>query len=180
MGARDLSVSRLRDKIQWGIPVPEDPTHVIYVWLDALTNYLTVCGYPTDPVDGTSPGSSWPADYHIIGKDIAKFHAVFWPGFLVRNPPYPTPITHFSMQMAADLPLPKKLIVHAHWTINKEKMSKSKGNVVDPKALLDTFGVDPVRYFMLKEGGLSDDSDFSDLAMFNRITSDLCDNFGTW
>src|SRR4051794_26950108 len=103
--------------------------HCVYVWLDALTNYLTCAGYP-----GEIAGS-WPADYHIVGKDIVKFHAIYWPAFL----------------MAAGLPLPKKIVAHAHWTVDNVKMSKSLGNVVDPHQLMETYGADVVRYFLLRE-----------------------------
>ncbi|KAL4137821.1 hypothetical protein PRIC2_001331 [Phytophthora ramorum] len=117
-GLRDLSVSRLSEKIQWAIKVPDDDKHCVYVWLDALTNYLTSAGYPGN-ID-----RAWPADYHIVGKDIIKFHAIYWPAFL----------------MAAGLPLPKKVVAHAHWTVDNVKMSKSLGNVVDPHEMLSNTG----------------------------------------
>ncbi|KAJ3234965.1 methionyl-tRNA synthetase [Chytriomyces hyalinus] len=141
----DISVSRPSSRLQWGIPVPDDPSHVIYVWLDALTNYLTVAGYPWLDA-ATQAKSAWPVQWHVVGKDIVKFHAIYWPAFL----------------MAADLPLPKHIISHAHWLQGKTKMSKSLGNVTDPHALIETFGgVDPVRYFLMRDGGIEYDADFS-------------------
>lgn len=157
-GLRDLSVSRLKQKIQWGIEVPNDKNHIIYVWLDALTNYLTVCGYP----DPEKTSRLWPADYHIVGKDIAKFHAIYWPAFL----------------MAAGIQPPKHVIIHSHWTINKQKMSKSLGNVVDPNELLDKYGIDPTRYFLLRDGGISYDGDFSYEEMEIRLTAELANTLG--
>jgi methionyl-tRNA synthetase len=128
----------------------------VYVWLDALTNYLTVAGYP-GPMDGV-----WPADYHVVGKDIIKFHAIYWPAFL----------------MAAGLPLPKKVVAHAHWTVDSVKMSKSLGNVVDPQLMLDTYGADFVRYFLLREGVLHDDGDFNTALLEDRVNSELADTLG--
>ncbi|KAJ3404282.1 methionyl-tRNA synthetase, partial [Chytridiales sp. JEL 0842] len=140
----DLSVSRPKARLQWGIPVPGDPEHVIYVWLDALTNYLTVSGYPWK-TDADFRQSSWPAQWHVVGKDIIKFHAIYWPAFL----------------LAADLPLPRRILSHAHWLSGKTKMSKSLGNVTDPHLLISKFGVDPVRYFLVRDGGIEHDADFS-------------------
>ncbi|KAI7878345.1 hypothetical protein K492DRAFT_238624 [Lichtheimia hyalospora FSU 10163] len=157
-GLADLSVSRLRSRLDWGIPVPSDHDHTIYVWLDALTNYLTAAGYPwKDPL----PNKIWPADIHVVGKDIVRFHAIYWPAFL----------------MAANLPLPKQILAHAHWTMNKQKMSKSKGNVVDPFELMDTYGADAVRYFLVRDGGLADDGDFSESNMVKRY-KDLAGQLG--
>jgi methionyl-tRNA synthetase len=156
----DLSISRLRSRLQWGWMVPGDEAHTIYVWFDALLNYLTVAGYPWDSKSPTN--SFFPPDYHIIGKDILKFHAVYWPAFL----------------LAGDIALPKTIVTHAHWTVNATKMSKSLGNVVDPFQILDDYGVDPVRYFLLREGPLNDDVDFSVSAMIGRINSDLADQLG--
>jgi methionyl-tRNA synthetase len=117
-GLQDLSVSRLRSKIGWAITVPEDPDHSIYVWLDALANYLTVSGYPWT---AERPNCTWPAAVQIVGKDILRFHAVYWPAFL----------------LAAGLPLPGRIVAHAHWTVGRVKMSKSLGNTVTPADLLD-------------------------------------------
>uniref|UniRef100_K3X6P3 methionine--tRNA ligase n=1 Tax=Globisporangium ultimum (strain ATCC 200006 / CBS 805.95 / DAOM BR144) TaxID=431595 RepID=K3X6P3_GLOUD len=155
-GLRDVSVSRLSDKIQWAIKVPDDANHCVYVWLDALTNYLTCAGYPGETSD------TWPADYHIVGKDIIKFHAIYWPAFL----------------MAAGLPLPKRIVAHAHWTVDNVKMSKSLGNVVDPHAMLAKYGSDFVRYFLLREGVLNDDGDFSTTLLEDRVNSELADTLG--
>eukprot|EP01111_Echinosteliopsis_oligospora_P018332 TRINITY_DN8334_c0_g1_i2.p1 TRINITY_DN8334_c0_g1~~TRINITY_DN8334_c0_g1_i2.p1 ORF type:complete len:334 (+),score=65.45 TRINITY_DN8334_c0_g1_i2:190-1191(+) len=138
-GLNDLSVSRPRSRIKWGIQVPNDPSQTIYVWLDALGNYLTATGYP----DKSKYSSIWPADFQIIGKDIIRFHCIYWPAFL----------------MAAGMTLPSSIIAHAHWTVGHEKMSKSKGNVIDPHCFIDKFGIDAVRYFLLREGGLADDGD---------------------
>ncbi|KAI8581281.1 hypothetical protein K450DRAFT_233966 [Umbelopsis ramanniana AG] len=161
MGLADLSISRPRSRLTWGIPVPNDPDHTIYVWLDALVNYITATGYPwTDNQEGIKNG--WPADVHIVGKDIVRFHAIYWPAFL----------------MAANLPLPKQIVAHAHWTMNKQKMSKSRGNVVEPMAAMDFFGVDPVRYYLLRDGGLADDGDYSHEAVMVRYKKDLAGQLG--
>ncbi|KAJ5096093.1 hypothetical protein NUU61_005449 [Penicillium alfredii] len=141
-GLQDLSISRPVERLTWGIPVPGDDTQTIYVWLDALVNYLTKAGYPFPP--GQENASIWPANVHVVGKDIARFHCVYWPAFL----------------MALDLPLPRKVLVHGHWTMNREKMSKSTGNVVNPFFAIDRFGVDTMRFFLAYRGGLSDDADF--------------------
>ncbi|KAB8203226.1 tRNA synthetases class I (M)-domain-containing protein [Aspergillus parasiticus] len=141
-GLQDLSISRPVERLTWGIPVPGDDTQTIYVWLDALVNYLTKAGYPFPP--GQEGGLGWPADVHVVGKDIVRFHCVYWPAFL----------------MALDLPLPRNVLVHGHWTINHEKMSKSTGNVVNPFFSLDRFGVDTMRFFLAYQGGLAGDADY--------------------
>ncbi|PWN49843.1 hypothetical protein IE53DRAFT_387914 [Violaceomyces palustris] len=145
-GLSDLSVSRPSSRLSWGIPVPDDPGHSIYVWVDALTNYLTVSGYPWKEDFGSESNRCWPADVHVVGKDIIRFHAIYWPAFL----------------MACHLPLPKTILAHSHWTMNKSKMSKSKGNVANPFKALELYGVDPVRFFLMRVGGnFSTDSDYS-------------------
>ena len=156
-GLRDLSVSRTT--FSWGIPVPDDPRHVMYVWFDALTNYLSATGWPDVDINE----GFWRGDViHIIGKDILRFHAVYWPAFL----------------MAADLPLPKKVFAHGWWTVEGQKMSKSKGNVVDPNAIIDRYGVDQFRYFLLREVPFGLDGDFSIKALEGRINSDLANDLG--
>ena len=170
-GLRDISVSRLSEKVPWALPVPDDDEHSIYVWVDALTNYLTVTGFGTlwghtneaaDVVTPSEEGNFWPAHCHVIGKDILRFHCVYWPAFL----------------MAAGLPLPKRVVAHGHWTIERVKMSKSLGNVVAPKELIENYGLEPVRYFLLREGNLSIDADFSASAMEQRVNSELADTLG--
>jgi methionyl-tRNA synthetase len=155
-GLKDLSVSRKRDRVAWGIPVPFDPSHTIYVWFDALTNYLTAVGYPENL------NEFWPADVHIVGKDILRFHAVYWPAFL----------------MSAGPEIPKKVFAHGWWTVEGHKMSKSLGNVVDPFKAADEFGVDQLRYFLLREVPFGLDGDFSKSAVINRINSDLANDLG--
>lgn len=165
-GLKDLSVSRLKEKIQWGIPVPGDENHVVYVWLDALTNYLTVCGYPewdhaTNAADH-SLSKFWPSSYHIIGKDIVKFHAVYWPAFL----------------LAAGLPAPKRVIAHGHWTKDRKKISKSKGNIVEPHDIISRLGLDPVRFVLLRQGGLAIDGDYNEEEAQNIISNELVNSLG--
>lgn len=155
-GLKDLSVSRRRDRVSWGIPVPFDENHTIYVWFDALTNYLTAVSYPDNL------NEFWPADVHVVGKDILRFHAVYWPAFL----------------MSAGLEIPKKVFAHGWWTVEGHKMSKSLGNVVDPFKAADEFGVDQLRYFLLREVPFGLDGDFSKLALINRINSDLANDLG--
>ncbi len=157
-GLQDLSISRT--SFTWGIPVPDDPAHVVYVWLDALTNYMTALGYPDQKAD--SYEQFWPEAVHIIGKDILRFHAVFWPAFL----------------LAAGLRPPKRVFAHGWWTIEGEKMSKSLGNALDPYELIDTYGLDQLRYFLLREVPFGNDGDFSRTAMINRINSDLANDYG--
>jgi len=156
-GLRDLSVSRTT--FTWGIPVPDNDKHVIYVWFDALTNYITALGYP-DATDDYK--RFWPVNVHLIGKDILRFHAVYWPTFL----------------MAAGLPLPEKVFAHGWWTIEGQKMSKSLQNVVEPNMLIDKYGVDAVRYFLLREVPFGLDGDFSHTALVQRINSDLANDLG--
>jgi methionyl-tRNA synthetase len=156
-GLQDLSISRTT--LTWGVPVPDAPGHVMYVWVDALTNYITGCGFP----DESDPRwRYWPADVHIIGKDIVRFHAVYWPAFL----------------MSAGLPLPKKVFGHGFLFNRGEKMSKSVGNVIDPFALADAYGVDPLRYFLLREVPFGQDGNYSHEAIVNRINADLANDLG--
>lgn len=156
-GLEDLAVSRT--SFDWGVPVPFNPKHVTYVWLDALSNYLTALGYPDE---GGHFAKYWPADLQLIGKDILRFHTIIWPIIL----------------MALDLPLPKQVFGHG-WLLSKgEKMSKSKGNVVDPLVLGDIFGVDAIRYFLLREIQFGSDGNFSGEALINRVNSDLANDLG--
>ncbi len=156
-GLSDLSISRT--SFRWGIPVPGDPAHVIYVWLDALTNYITAAGFP----DKSSPRwAFWPADLHIVGKEIVRFHAVYWPAFL----------------MAAGIAPPKRIFSHGWWTVESEKMSKSLGNVIDPRELAATYGVDPVRYFLLREVPFGNDGDFSRRSLVTRMNGELANDLG--
>jgi methionyl-tRNA synthetase len=156
-GLKDLSVSRTT--FDWGVPVPGDPKHVMYVWLDALTNYITGLGFPD--MDGRM-ASHWPADLHIIGKDIVRFHTVYWPAFL----------------MSAGIDLPKRVFGHGFLNVEGAKMSKSLGNVLSPKALADEFGLDPLRYFLLREVPYGSDGSFSREQIIQRINSDLANDLG--
>ncbi len=157
-GLNDLSVSRT--SFDWGVPVPDDPDHIMYVWLDALTNYMTAAGYPD--VDGALYSRFWPADLHMVGKDIVRFHAVYWPAFL----------------MGADLEPPKRVYAHGWWTNEGQKISKSLGNVIDPYELFEAYGLDEVRYFLLREVPFGNDGDFSHRAIVGRINGDLANDFG--
>ncbi|MBP3626113.1 MAG: methionine--tRNA ligase [Peptococcaceae bacterium] len=157
-GLEDLCISRTT--FDWGIPVPINDKHVIYVWFDALTNYISALGYGTDNDDLYQ--KFWPADIHLVGKDIARFHAIIWPCIL----------------MAADLPLPKQVFGHGWVLLNSGKMSKSKGNVVDPNVLLDKYGVDAIRYFLLREISTGSDGYYSEEALVNRINIDLANDYG--
>ncbi|KAF9438898.1 methionyl-tRNA synthetase [Entomortierella beljakovae] len=162
-GLSDLSVSRPKSRLTWGIPIPGDDSHVMYVWMDALTNYLTVTGYPwNDAPESQSLENAWPADAQVVGKDILRFHAVYWPAFL----------------MAAGLALPKKIIAHAHWTQQKMKMSKSIGNVVDPFTAMETFGTDTIRFYLMGDGGLVDDADYSSELVMQRYKKSLGGQLG--
>jgi methionyl-tRNA synthetase len=156
-GLNDLSISRT--SFSWGIPVPGDEKHVMYVWLDALQNYLTACGYP----EMNGPRAHyWPASLHLVGKEIIRFHAVYWPAFL----------------MAAGMPCPKRVFSHGWWTVEGEKMSKSLGNFIDVRPLVDELGLDQVRYFLLREVPFGNDGDFSRKALIGRINSDLANGLG--
>ncbi|MDR3746576.1 MAG: methionine--tRNA ligase [Acidobacteriota bacterium] len=160
-GLRDLSVSRTSFK--WGIPVPNDPKHVIYVWLDALANYMTALGFGSDdPKDRRKLQRYWPADVHMIGKEIVRFHCVYWPAFL----------------LAADLPLPKSIIAHGWLLFEESKMSKSRGNIVRSETILDTLGQDALRYFLLREIVFGQDGSFSFDALVQRFNSDLANGIG--
>ncbi|MDI9847230.1 methionine--tRNA ligase [Rhodoblastus sp. 17X3] len=155
-GLKDLSISRTT--FDWGIPVPGDERHVMYVWVDALTNYLTATGW----FDDSPRKKFWPCDAHVIGKDITRFHAIFWPAFL----------------LSADLPLPKQIVVHGFLFNRGEKMSKSVGNVIDPIALADHYGVDALRYFFLREVPFGQDGNYSHEAIVQRINADLANDLG--
>ncbi len=157
-GLRDLSISRTT--FSWGIPVPGNDRHVLYVWFDALTNYISGLGFPDDEENHFE--KFWPVDAHVIGKDILRFHAVYWPTFL----------------LAAGLPLPKKIFAHGWWTVEGQKMSKSLRNVVEPHMLVDTYGVDAIRYFLLREVPFGLDGDFSHTSLIHRINSDLANDLG--
>ena len=156
-GLSDLSISRT--SFDWGVPVPDSPGHVMYVWVDALTNYLTGAGYPGA---GGAGFGRWPADLHIIGKDIVRFHAVYWPAFL----------------MSAGLPLPKQVFGHGFLLNKGEKMSKSVGNVVDPVEMAQLYGVDQLRYFLLREVSFGQDGSYSHEAIVTRCNADLANGIG--
>ncbi len=157
-GMHDLSISRTSFK--WGVPVPDDPDHIMYVWLDALTNYITAVGYPDMDCEGFS--KYWPADLHMVGKDILRFHAVYWPAFLE----------------GAGIAPPKRVFAHGWWTNEGEKISKSLGNVIDPYEIVDKFGLDQMRYFLLRQVPFGNDGDFSRQAMIGRINSELANDLG--
>lgn len=159
---RDLSVSR--KNIKWGIPVPFDKSHTIYVWFDALFNYLTALGY-----DGTVKKTQdknvkkyWPADVHLVGKEIAKFHAVYWP----------------AMLWAVGMEVPEKIYAHGWWTVEGEKMSKSKGNYVEPREVIAKYGADALRYFLLRENTFGEDGNYSEASFKSRYNGELADEFG--
>ena len=156
-GLKDLSISRTT--FDWGVKVPNDEEHVMYVWFDALTNYITGVGFPDE---SEANWKYWPADVHIIGKDIIRFHAVFWPAFL----------------MSAGVPLPKRVYAHGFLFNRGEKMSKSVGNVVDPFNLADQYGVDQVRYFFLREVPFGQDGNYNHEAIVARINADLANDLG--
>ena len=157
-GLQDLSISRTT--FNWGVPVPGDPEHVMYVWVDALTNYITAVGYPD--TDSEQFRKFWPCDLHVIGKDIVRFHAVYWPAFL----------------MSASVAVPRHIFSHGFIFNRGEKMSKSVGNVVDPFALAEAYGVDPLRYFVLREVPFGQDGNYSHEAIVNRTNADLANDLG--
>ena len=164
-GLRDLSISRTT--FSWGIPVDDDRSpigekHVMYVWLDALANYLTAVGYPN--VESATFQKYWQPNLHMVGKDILRFHAVYWPAFL----------------MAADLPLPKRIFSHGWWTNDGKKISKSVGNVIDPVQLVEKYGINRVRYFLMREVPFGGDGDFSDVAIVRRTNADLANDLGNF
>ena len=160
-GLNDLSISRTA--FSWGVPVPGNPKHVMYVWIDALTNYLTALGYPNESGEMTK---FWPAKdpvaMHVVGKDIVRFHCVYWPAFL----------------MAAKLPLPRRVFAHGWWTVEGQKMSKSLGNAIDPNMLVEKYGLDQLRFFMMREIPFGNDGDFSEAAIAGRINAELANAFG--
>lgn len=157
-GLKDLSISR--STVKWGIPFPGNSDHVIYVWMDALTNYMSALGFGSG--DHGKYDRYWPADVHLVGKDIVRFHAVYWPAFL----------------MAAGLPLPKRIVGHGWWLRDNQKISKSLGNVVRPYNILDDFGADPLRYFLVREMTFGNDQNYSDEAFLGRYNADLANDLG--
>ena len=154
----DLSISRT--SFSWGVPVPDDDAHIMYVWLDALVNYITATGFPDE--DSDKHKTFWPCDLHMVGKDILRFHTVYWPAFL----------------MAAGLEPPKRVFAHGWWTNEGQKISKSLGNVIEPSDIVTRYGLDQVRYFLLREVPFGNDGDFSHRAMIGRINSELANDFG--
>lgn len=158
-GLEDISVSRSKDKLVWGIEVPGDPSQVMYVWFDALTNYISAVGYADDE---ETFNKYWPADVHVIGKDISRFHCILWP----------------AMLMSAGLPLPRKVFIHGFLTVEGEKMSKSKGNVVNPFDVIKEFGAEPLRYYLAAEIPTTEDGDFSRRRFIERYNSDLANDYG--
>jgi len=156
-GLRDLSISRTSFK--WGVPVPDDDEHVMYVWIDALANYISAIGYPHDEENFKK---YWPANLHVVGKDILRFHAVYWPAFL----------------MAAEIPVPQRLFAHGWWTKDGEKISKSLGNVIDPLELVEKYGVDQTRFFLMSEVNFGSDGDFSHEKMVQKVNTNLANELG--
>ncbi|XP_050101305.1 methionine--tRNA ligase, mitochondrial [Anopheles aquasalis] len=153
----DISISRPINRVSWGIPVPTDPSQSVYVWLDALVNYLTVIGYPKEGF-----GAQWPPTVQVLGKDILKFHGIYWPAFL----------------LAAKLEPPRQLLVHSHWTVDNQKMSKSKFNVVDPAERAELYTHEGLRYFLLREGVAHSDGNYSDTKILRILNSELADTLG--
>lgn len=156
-GLNDLSISRTT--FSWGVPVPGNPRHVMYVWIDALTNYMTALGYPAT---NGAYASHWPEALHVIGKDIIRFHCVYWPAFL----------------LAAGLKPPKRVFAHGWWTIEGQKMSKSLGNAIDPHDMIAKYGLDQIRYFLLREVPFGNDGDFAEAAISGRINGELANELG--
>lgn len=159
-GLEDLSISRPAERLSWGVSVPTDPSQTIYVWLDALLNYATAVGYPFTP--GKEAVGGWPADVQVVGKDIVRFHCIYWPAFL----------------MALDLPLHKQVLTHAHWTLGKQKMAKSTGNVVSPFFALERFGIDAMRWYLIQEGGIADDADYDNSFIIEKYKKGLQGGLG--
>ncbi|EMC91395.1 hypothetical protein BAUCODRAFT_28505 [Baudoinia panamericana UAMH 10762] len=156
----DLSISRPVERLTWGVRVPTDPSQTIYVWLDALLSYASAAGYPFTP--GSASSGGWPADIHVVGKDIVRFHCIYWPAFL----------------MALGLPLPKQILTHAHWTLGRQKMAKSTGNVVNPFFALDRFGIDIMRWYLVHEGGITDDADYDNRYIIEKYKKNLQGGLG--
>lgn len=159
-GLKDLSISRHNDRLAWGIPVPTDENHVMYVWLDALTNYLTAVGFPDEGSESYT--KYWPAQYHVIGKDITRFHAIYWPAFL----------------LAAKIETPKTIWAHGFINVQGQKMSKSIGNVLSPDGLVETYGIDQIRYFLMREIPHGQDGNFGHEQAINRMNADLANGLG--
>jgi len=157
--AEDFSVSRPKEKISWGIPVPDDPTQIQYVWFDALANYITAIGYGRDEKNFDK---WWPADIHLIGKGVLRFHAIFWP----------------AMLLSAGLDVPRSIYVHGYVSIDGKKISKSIGNVISPQEAVQKYGIDPVRYFLMREIPSTEDGDFSYKKLEDRYNGDLANNLG--
>uniref|UniRef100_A0A182KBE6 Methionine--tRNA ligase, mitochondrial n=1 Tax=Anopheles christyi TaxID=43041 RepID=A0A182KBE6_9DIPT len=153
----DISISRPMNRVSWGVPVPSDPSQSVYVWLDALVNYLTVAGYPKE-----SFRNRWPPTLQVLGKDILKFHGIYWPAFL----------------LAANIEPPRQLLVHSHWTVDNQKMSKSKQNVVDPNERAEVYTYEGLRYFLLREGVAHSDGNYSDTKVLRILNSELADTLG--
>ncbi|XP_063216019.1 methionine--tRNA ligase, mitochondrial isoform X2 [Bacillus rossius redtenbacheri] len=154
---RDVSVSRPSSRVHWGVPVPGDHGQTVYVWLDALVNYLTAAGYPGEPLPG-----HWPPSLHVIGKDILKFHGIYWPAFLI----------------SAGLEPPQAILCHSHWTVDGEKMSKSRGNVINPLGCAEVFTASGLRYFLLREGTPHSDANYSETKVMRVLNSELADTLG--